>query len=55
MIPRRRRIYIVRGSRKPQPDMWPGDEVWADDFTMLGVVSPNGDFIINPLFGKEVN
>jgi hypothetical protein len=55
-IRRRRRVYIVKnGNTTIQPDMWPGDEVWADDFTLLGIVSSTGDFIVNPLFGGAVN
>lgn len=25
--------------------MWPGDEVWADDYTPLGTVDTNGQFV----------
>lgn len=55
--PRRgRRIFIVKGANaEAQPDMWPGDEVWADDFTCLGSVSLQGEFIPNPQYGKSVN
>lgn len=53
---RGRRVFIVKGAdRSTQPDMWPGDEVWADDFTLLGYVDTNGEFVTNPLFGASVN
>lgn len=56
MKPRRRRVYIVKGGNKTiQPDMWPGDEVWADDLTLLGIVNTDGEFVPNPNFGKSVN
>lgn len=46
--PRRRRVFIVKnGDPKEQPDMWPGDELWADDFTILGVVNLKGEFVPN--------
>jgi hypothetical protein len=56
MVTRRRRVYIVKnGDTSIQPDMWPGDELWADDFTLLGVISAAGEFVPNPAFGTAVN
>jgi hypothetical protein len=58
VIPKRRgrRIFIVKGaSPETQPDFWPLDEVWADDFTCLGSVNLAGEFIPNPQYGKVVN
>ena len=57
MLPtRRRRVYVVKGkSMEVQPDMWPGDEVWADDLTLLGTINMKGEFQPNPSFGTSVN
>lgn len=45
---RGRRIFIVKGhDTTVQPDMWPGDELWADDLTLLGYVTESGDFVSN--------
>ena len=53
---RGRRIFIVKGKEaENQPNFWPGDEVWADDFTCLGSVNKDGEFISNPQYGKLVN
>lgn len=52
MLRRGRRVYIVKnGDTSIQPDMWPGDELWADDFTLLGIVSMSGEFIPNHHIG----
>lgn len=42
-----RKVYIVRNSSTHQPDLWPGDVLWADSLTMLGYVDRNGDFVAN--------
>lgn len=55
MLRRGRRIYIVKGGTfAMQPDMWPGDELWADDFTLLGIVALNGEFIPNRAIGGNM-
>lgn len=54
--PRRRRIRIVKsGLPSDQPDLWPGDELWADDFTLLGVVNLKGEFVPNLTHTAAVN
>jgi len=44
-----RKVFVTRNSSQ-QPDFWPGDEVWADEFTLLGIVSMDGEFLSNPAF-----
>jgi hypothetical protein len=48
---RGRRVYIVKNG-EDQPDFWPHDEVWADDFTLLGKVDAEGNFVPNPQAGS---
>lgn len=49
---RGRRIYIVKGKEAGnQPDFWPLDEIWGDDFTLLGVVDSDGNFVPNRAIG----
>jgi hypothetical protein len=44
--PRRRRIHVLKDKQHLETlDLWPGDEVWHDDFTLLGVVDDSGTFV----------
>ena len=42
---------MKNGDTTVQPDMWPHDELWSDEFTLLGVVDGEGRFIPNPSIG----